>query len=59
MNDWKSLVRPILAIISLCALIYFYTLQVVGYAIPAEINGFWVPVSYWFVERTVGHIKEG
>jgi len=55
--DYRALVRPILAIISIAALVYFYTLQVVGYDIPVEINGFWGPVTWWFIERTVGHIK--
>lgn len=53
--DFKGAIRPVLAVFSFAALIYFYTLQVVGYNIPSEINSFWAPVLYYFVDRTLMH----
>ena len=57
MQDNRWIVRPVLAIMSLFALIVFYILKTVGYEIPVEVNGFWAPVSWWFVERTVTKAK--
>ena len=58
MHDIRIWVRPILAVGCLCALIWFYTLMVFGNDIPPGVNGFWAPISWWFVERTRQKIKE-
>jgi len=58
MQDNRWIVRPILAIMSLFALILFYILKTVGYEIPVEVNGFWAPVSYWFVSRSIEKAKD-
>ena len=57
-NDVRIYVRPMLAIGSLCALIWFYTLMAFGNEIPVEVNSFWIPILWWFGERTASHIKE-
>lgn len=54
---WKEAIRPVLAVGSLIALIWFYTLMAFGNDVPPEIHGFWVPITYWFVERTVRKSK--
>jgi len=58
MDDSNAKVRPIITIISLCAWIGFQVLRAVGYDIPPEINGLWVPVIWWYRDRTVLHNKE-
>ena len=61
MNDIKK-GELLLAVGSLCALIWFYTLMAFGNQIPPGINGFWAPVAWFFgkeaVGQVVGYIKE-
>ena len=52
-------IKPIISVICICALVYFYTLQVVGYEIPLEINSLWIPVLWWFRDETLQRKKEG
>ena len=53
-------VRPIIAIISIVALCYFYTLAATGTGDPpAEINTLWIPVLWFFRDRTLIHKKQG
>ena len=56
----ESPVRPIIAIISIVALCYFYTLQTLGIGNPpVEINSLWVPILWFFRDRTQIHRKAG
>jgi len=57
--DYRTLVRPVLAIISIVALIYFFTLQTIGYTIPEAVKGFWGPIGWYFLERTITKAREG
>ena len=50
-EEFKAMARPILAHVSIIALIWFYTLAVFGNEIPVEINGFWTPVLGYFGTR--------
>lgn len=56
---FKAATRPMLAYISIVALVWFYTLEAFGNDIPVEIHGFWGPVLWWFGERTIQHIRKG
>lgn len=53
----KEATRPILAIVSLFILFVFYLLKTFGYDIPPEVNGFWTPVMYWFIQRNIEKAK--
>jgi len=56
----ESHVRPIIAIISIIALCFFYTLTATGSGSPpAEINSLWIPVLWFFRDRTLLHKKQG
>lgn len=51
-----------LAVGSLAALFWFYTLMAFGNEIPPEVNGFWAPVVWFFGKQSIGqaiaYIKE-